>query len=82
MNALTWGPAPAAAAAAGAGPPESLLARLLKAYQRQAGRQIVRYLGQQNEARLARLGFAPAEIAALRQGRLQRPGHRLASRSR
>src|SRR5262245_28372653 len=71
MSTLTWGPAVAAAA----GPPESLLAHLLKAYQRQAERQIVRYLGQQNEARLARLGFAPEEIAALHQGRLQGPGH-------
>src|SRR5262245_14148403 len=69
MSTLTWGPAVAAAA----GPPQSLLGHLLKAYQ-EAERQ--------NEARLARLGFAPEEIAALHQGRLQGPGHRLASRSR
>jgi len=71
MSTLTL---PRATAAPATGAPRTapgLLQRLLAARVRQAEDRL--YLGRQSDARLAALGFGAAEIAALRQGRLQLP---------
>jgi hypothetical protein len=73
MSTLTL---PRATAAPATGAPRTapgLLQRLLAARVRQAEDHIRLYLGRQSDARLAALGFGAAEIAALRQGRLQLP---------
>jgi len=71
MSTLTLPGATAAPAAPRTAP--GLLQRLLAARVRQAEDHIRLYLARQSDARLAALGFGAAEIAALRQGRLQLP---------
>ena len=78
MSTLTWTGVAAAPVVGGARAPLRLLQRLWQARLRRAEGQILRYLGQQSEARLLELGFTPKDIAALRQGCLPLPGHRLA----
>jgi hypothetical protein len=78
MNTLTWPGVAVAPVVGGARAPLRLLQRLWQARLRRAEAQILRYLGQQSEARLLKLGLTPEDIAALRQGGLQLPGHRLA----
>jgi hypothetical protein len=72
MSTLTL-PGATAAPAAPRTAPGLLLERLLAARVRQAEDHIRLYLVRQSGARLAALGFGAAEIAALRQGRLQLP---------
>jgi hypothetical protein len=71
MSTLTLPRATAALATAAPGAAPGLLQRLLAARARRAEDQIRPFLGRQSDARLAVLGAA--EIAALRQGRLQLP---------
>lgn len=75
MSALTV-PRATAALAAGTRVAPGLLERLVVARARQAEALIHHYLAGQSDPRLAALGFTAAEIAALRQGRLQLPIHK------